>query len=202
MKATPMTDEALIQGYYECDGEAFDELCLRYDVPLRIRITGILKIYGIIRRPDIVEDLFQTTLFKVLGTKDRVRSRFDPKHQVKFSTWLYKIAANVVLDFLRKLKPEKSFTELEREFEEGESHHEDWPTSEIGEIEVTLNAKIDLERCLNRLDEEERACIFLFRDGKKLKEIAEALQLNMARADRLKWQALTKLHKCLSEHIS
>ncbi len=52
----------------------------------------------IVRNPDEANDLVQETFIKAFGSL----KTYD--HNYRFSTWLYKIAANSSIDFLRKRK--------------------------------------------------------------------------------------------------
>ena len=53
-------------------------------------------IRGLVRRPDDVEDLVQETFIKAFAALDSYAPQFA------FSTWLYKIASNHAIDYLRK----------------------------------------------------------------------------------------------------
>src|SRR3954471_8676932 len=69
---------------------AFRELIRRYERPV------FSLIYRMVRDRELAEDLAQDAFIKVLNHIDRYRPEF------KFSSWLFKIANNVAIDFLRK----------------------------------------------------------------------------------------------------
>src|SRR5918911_4115421 len=70
--------------------EAFRELVRRYERPV------FSLIYRMVRDREQAEDLAQETFIKVLNHIDRYRPEF------KLSSWLFKIANNVTIDYLRK----------------------------------------------------------------------------------------------------
>jgi len=74
------------------DRRAFDHLTNRY------RKSVYYLIFRIVRNAEDAEDLTQDTFVKSFGSIER----FDPKFA--FSTWLFKIATNNCIDFLRKRK--------------------------------------------------------------------------------------------------
>src|SRR4029078_13327246 len=69
---------------------AFRELIRRYERPV------FSLIYLMVRDRELAEDLAQDTFIKVLNHIDRYRPEF------KLSSWLFKIANNVAIDYLRK----------------------------------------------------------------------------------------------------
>jgi RNA polymerase sigma-70 factor, ECF subfamily len=69
---------------------AFRELLRRYERPV------FSLIFRMVRDREISEDLAQDTFIKVLNHIDRYRPEF------KLSSWLFKIANNVAIDYLRK----------------------------------------------------------------------------------------------------
>lgn len=196
MNSAPVDDELLIHRYYECDDQAFDELCRRYKPRLHVYIKWIIG------RASDAEDLVQHALLKVLLTKDRSHSQYNPDYKVKFSSWIFTIARHAGLDFLRKHKPEVFFADIEQKTEEGESRPPEWADSAAGEIEMARITSIDISRCMASLNERERICVLLYQDRARLVDIAEVLQCTVADAHRLKEQAFAKLRKCLSKRSS
>src|SRR6476661_7050506 len=69
---------------------AFRELLRRYERPV------FSLIFRMVRDREISEDLAQDTFIKVLNHIDRYRPEF------KLSSWLFKIANNVAIDYLRR----------------------------------------------------------------------------------------------------
>src|SRR5215207_4568843 len=69
---------------------AFRELVRRYERPI------FSLIFRMVRDRETSEDLAQDTFIKVLNHIDRYRPEF------RLSSWLFKIANNVAIDYLRK----------------------------------------------------------------------------------------------------
>src|SRR5204862_5788293 len=70
--------------------DAYRELIKRSERPV------FSLIYRMVRDKETAEDLSQETFIKVLNSIDRYRPEF------KFSSWLFKIANNITIDFLRR----------------------------------------------------------------------------------------------------
>jgi RNA polymerase sigma-70 factor (ECF subfamily) len=97
-------DAQLVEKVVAGDGEAFRLLVERYQRP----VYGLLL--RMVRAPALAEDLAQESLIKAyraIATFDRSR---------KFSSWLFKIAHNTAIDYLRK----KSLPTVALETSEGD----------------------------------------------------------------------------------
>ncbi|MFQ5350305.1 MAG: sigma-70 family RNA polymerase sigma factor [Thermoanaerobaculia bacterium] len=88
-----MQDAQLVERVVAGDGEAFRQLVERYQRP----VFGLLL--RMVRTPSVAEDLAQETLIKAY----RAIATFDRSRQ--FSSWLFKIAHNTAIDYLRKSRP-------------------------------------------------------------------------------------------------
>ncbi|TWT40398.1 ECF RNA polymerase sigma-E factor [Phycisphaerae bacterium RAS1] len=60
----------------------------------------------VVRNPRVVEDLSQDVFVQVLSNARRYRPT------ARFSTWLYRIATNVAIDYLRRTRAQKPAAEL------------------------------------------------------------------------------------------
>jgi RNA polymerase sigma factor (sigma-70 family) len=86
----PELDDKLIKDALTGDQKAYRELVNRHQ-------TSVYHIvYRIVRDRELANDLVQETFMKAFSSLKLYRSEF------KFSTWLYKIAANSSIDHLRK----------------------------------------------------------------------------------------------------
>jgi RNA polymerase sigma-70 factor (ECF subfamily) len=150
---------------------AYRELLRRYERPV------FSLVYRMVRDHATAEDLAQDTFIKVLNHIDRYRPEF------KFSSWLFKIANNVAIDYLRKRhldtvsmdgSPHASTAaEIEAtSFEladHGESALEELEARELGSA---------IERAVAQLRPEYRSCILLRHvEGRSYEEIAATLDL-------------------------
>jgi RNA polymerase sigma-70 factor, ECF subfamily len=86
------TDEKLMEELSAGSHEAFDLLLSRYEAPV------ITFCYAFMRNREAAEDLAQETFMRVF----RNANRYQPV--AKFTTWLYRIAANLCINELKKGK--------------------------------------------------------------------------------------------------
>lgn len=85
----PDSDVALMLGVQAGDEACFERLLARYRTPL------LTFLYRMVRDAQLAEDLAQETFLRVY----RARGEYRP--EAKFSTWLFRIAANLALNALR-----------------------------------------------------------------------------------------------------
>jgi RNA polymerase sigma-70 factor (ECF subfamily) len=98
---TADTDEALLQQYRSGNAAAFDRLYERYRIPV------FNYIHRQIRQKSISEDIFQDVWMRV------IRSIGQWKTGSAFSTWLYRIAHNRLIDYWRQQRPEQLESAME-----------------------------------------------------------------------------------------
>ena len=138
--------------------------------------------YGIIYRlalrmlnnPQDAEDILQETFLKAYRHIDS----FDGR--AKISTWLYRIATNEALMFLRRRRPHLVSIEEPFENEEGEGeplHIVDWCCIPEDEL-MTSEGRAHLDEAVERLPYSLRV-VFILREieGLSTKETAEVLDL-------------------------
>ncbi|MEK6770991.1 MAG: RNA polymerase sigma factor [Pseudomonadota bacterium] len=87
---TAMTDEVLMLAYRGGDARAFDTLYTRYKGPLYRYLLRQCHV------PAVAEELFQDIWFNLI----RARERYEPR--AKFSTFIYSMAHNRLIDHYRK----------------------------------------------------------------------------------------------------
>lgn len=95
---TRVTDEALMIELANGSHTAFEDLLARYEAPV------ITFCYGFLRNREAAEDVAQETFMRVF----RNAKRYQPV--AKFTTWLYKIAANLCINELKKGKLRSSLS--------------------------------------------------------------------------------------------
>jgi RNA polymerase sigma-70 factor, ECF subfamily len=150
---------------------AYRELVRRYERPV------FSLIFRMVRDREIAEDLAQDTFIKVLNHIDKYRPEF------KLSSWLFKIANNVAIDFLRK-------RQLDTISIDGSPHAATAAEVEATSIDVAARQESALEemearelgsaieRAIHSLRPEYRACIMLRHvEGRSYEEIAATLDL-------------------------
>jgi RNA polymerase sigma-70 factor (ECF subfamily) len=170
---------------------AFRELIRRYERPV---FSLILRM---VRDRETTEDLSQDTFIKVLNHIDRYSPEF------KFSSWLFKIANNVAIDFLRRRRLDTvsmdgsphaaSQSEIEASSFDLEAQQE----SALDELEAKeLGSAI--EQAIGRLRPEYRSCILLRHvEGRSYEEIATTLDLPLGTVKTYIHRARHELRRAL-----
>ncbi len=174
--------------------DAFREIIRRYERPV------FSLVFRMVRDREQAEDLAQDAFIKVLNHIDKYRPEF------KLSSWLFKIANNVAIDFLRKREldtvsidgsrwadtaDEVEATSLELA-SGGESPLEEMEAKELGKA---------IEVAIQRLRPEYRACIMLRHvEGRSYEEIAATLDLPLGTVKTYIHRARHQLREAL-EHL-
>lgn len=151
--------------------DAFRELVRRYERPV------FSLIFRMVRDRETAEDLAQDTFIKVLNHIDRYRPEF------RLSSWLFKIANNVAIDYLRR-------RQIETVSIDGSPHAATAAEIEATSFDVVARQETALEemearelggaieRAIAALRPEYRACILLRHvEGRSYEEIAATLDL-------------------------
>jgi RNA polymerase sigma-70 factor (ECF subfamily) len=173
---------------------AFRELIRRYERPV------FSLIFRMVRDRETAEDLAQEAFIKVLNHIDRYRPEF------KLSSWLFKIANNVAIDYLRKRQlptvsidgspmaasaaevQATSFDVAAR----AESALEEMESRELGSA---------IEKAIAKLRPEYRSCIMLRHvEGRSYEEIAATLDLPLGTVKTYIHRARHELREAL-EHL-
>ncbi|WKW12947.1 sigma-70 family RNA polymerase sigma factor [Pseudogemmatithrix spongiicola] len=173
---------------------AFRELIRRYERPV------FSLIYRMVRDSAAAEDLAQDSFIKVLNHLDKYRPEF------KFSSWLFKIANNVAIDFLRK-------RQLDTISIDGSPHASTAAEVEATSIELSDSAESPLdelasrelgaiiEQAIAQLRPEYRNCIMLRHvEGRSYEEIAATLDLPLGTVKTYIHRARHQLREAL-EHL-
>lgn len=130
-------------------------------------------IYKIVRDKETANDLAQETFMKAFASLASYRSEY------RFSTWLYKIAANCSIDFLRKKKINALSLDQELETKDGSvgfevpdySYH---PEQEL----VRKQTRFNIEEAIESLPEKyKEVIIYRHKDDKSYEEIADLLDI-------------------------
>jgi RNA polymerase sigma-70 factor (ECF subfamily) len=157
-------------------------------------------VFRMVRDRETAEDLAQDAFIKVLNHIDKYSPEF------KFSSWLFKIANNVAIDWLRRKK-------LDTVSLDGSPH-----AASLAEIEATtfdvaarqetaleeMEARelgTAIERAIAKLRPEYRSCIMLRHvEGRSYEEIAATLDLPLGTVKTYIHRARHELRRAL-EHL-
>jgi len=182
---------ALAQGGREA---AFRELIRRYERPV------FSLVFRMVRDRELAEDLAQDAFIKVLQNIDKYRPEF------KLSSWLFKIANNVAIDFLRRRQLDTVSMDGAPNATSGEAVEAtsfdiaDRTENALDEIEAKeLGSTI--ERAIGKLRPEYRSCILLRHvEGRSYEEIAATLDLPLGTVKTYIHRARHELRREL-EHL-
>ncbi|HEY0037525.1 MAG TPA: sigma-70 family RNA polymerase sigma factor [Longimicrobium sp.] len=171
MNATPVSDHELVTRAQLGSETAYRELLDRYQRPV------FSIIFRMIRDREQAEDLAQETFVRVFNHI----GRYDPRY--KFSSWIFKIATNLTIDWIRRKElktvsidgSRNAVTSDEMEasaitiVSEDENPEELLEAKELGE---------EIEQAIGKLRPEYRAAILLRHvEGREYQEIAEIMAL-------------------------
>lgn len=185
-------DVQLMLRFQAGEDAAFDELVAR-NTP---------KIYALIFRflgdQNQVEDLTQEVFLRVY----RTAKRYTPT--AKFSTWLYRIAANLSFNVLRsrsKVHP----VSLDAGSDEGEGYHRDVPDEGALPPAESLTAdelRSKVIQAINDLPENQKVAIILNKyEHKTYEEIADVLHCSAMAVKSLLSRARANLHESLGKYL-
>ena len=166
------------------DPDAFDALLARYQNRLYrylLRLTA---------NPAAAEDLFQETWLKVIT---RIH-RYDERRP--FEPWLFSVARNLAIDYLRRRSPES----LDEPSEHGETRIARLEADEPGSLEVLLERERHglLERKLEELPVVYREALSLrFEEEMTFEEIAAVLSAPLSTVKSRVQRALSMLRRRL-----
>ncbi len=160
------SDNHLINKAKEGDIRAFEELIRRYD-------RHVINIaYSYRNSKDDAKDIYQEVFLRVFkGIKN-----FEFRSE--FSTWLYRITANVCITFKRKEKRSKMESLDKNYFESENEPLKDRLEGEEKSDDLVINneLKSKINEVINILPERQRMAFTLkYYEGLKIKEIAEMM---------------------------
>lgn len=180
MTHTP-DDSALMLRYGAGDVQAFEILYRRHNDAI---YRYLLRLSG---HRDCADDIFQEVWGKII----KARKSYRPT--AKFTTFLYRVAHNCFIDYVRRNKRHSANTELEPELY---SHPGETPEAET---ERSL-ARERLEIALTTLPEEQRDAFLLHEEGGlSVDQIAAVTGCNRETAKSRLRYATNKLRSALDE---
>lgn len=156
MTAEP-TDESLMQAYAQGNAAAFEQLYARHKGPLFRFVLRNLRVRA------QAEEVFQEAWMRLVAARERYRV------EAKFTTWLYRIALNLIIDHGRRQRPENGGEAgeiaLREAMDEGAR-----PDQELSDFEQRRRLQLALEE----LPEDQRVVILLRLEQElSLEEIGE-----------------------------
>lgn len=163
------TDAELVQSHLEGDKEALKMLVSRYAKPV---YTFVFRLSG---NADEATDITQETFVKAWKNF----KKYDPAK--KFSTWIFTIARNTSIDWLRKRRP-LLFSDMNNEDEGRDGFGETIADEELLQHELFERKETELliEGALRAVPVEHRTIILLHtNEGLTFEEIATIMKKPM-----------------------
>jgi len=143
MTAEP-TDESLMLAYANGDAHAFEQLYARHRGPLFRFVLRNVRVRA------QAEEVFQEAWMRVVSARSRYRV------EAKFTTWLYRIALNLIIDQGRRQRPESGGEQGEIALREAEDESAR-PDQALSEFEQRRQLQI----ALDQLPDDQRAVLLL-----------------------------------------
>lgn len=140
---TPASDARLVEDARQGDQEAFGRLVQRYER----RLLRVIQRF--VRDADLAEDLAQEAFLRVYERLDQ----YDASR--RFGPWLFRIAVNVTLDFLRRRKRRiwgLLFTD---------AHQDRWPDPPATDRRGELDLRQEVWQVIEQLPEKYRIVLVL-----------------------------------------
>lgn len=179
-----MTDEELMLAYAQGDALAFDELYRR--------ARGMLYRFILRSVPEraVADELFQDTWSRAIQARSRYRA------ESKFTTWLLQIAHNLVVDHLRRQRPQADADETEHVLGLLDVPDRERPEEILGEFEQRRRLQLALEA----LPDEQRVAFLLrVESALSLDEIARITNAGHETVKSRLRYAFAKIRERLSE---
>lgn len=192
MRLSNISDQELVSQYLNNNENAFEVLLRRHQQKV------FSKIFFMVNKQELTEDLFQETFLKVINTLKSGRYN----EEGKFLPWVLRIAHNLVIDHFRREKKNQTISpniggpdddfDLFQIIQNDEDNVEDLMIKD--EIETELIALLDL------LPEEQRQVVYMrhFQDL-SFKEISENTEVSINTALGRMRYALINLRKIMAE---
>lgn len=166
------------------DSGAFGELYLRY--------LDVIYRYVYFRVGDVhdAEDLTEMTFLRAWESLPSYKNQGSP-----FTSWLYRIAHNLVVDHHRRMRPYQPISQVDQL-----DRLDDAQAGLIHRLIASEEVE-ELTQALSRLTEEQQQVIILrFIQGLNHAEVARLLNKSDGACRMLQFRALTTLNQILSHH--
>ncbi len=188
-----MTDDELIQKIAAKDHGAFKALFDRYE-------TLVLNTcYHLLGNRQDAEDVAQEVFFQVYKSAKEFRG------EAKISTWLYRIAVNRSLNFIRDKKRSGWLRNLSSLLEGEQQKASDVPASNSDRPDMALEEKersAIVQKVIDSLPEKQRTAFVLHKyEGLSYEEIAEISKHSLSSVESLIHRAKLNLQKQLLRYL-
>jgi RNA polymerase sigma-70 factor (ECF subfamily) len=188
-----MTDNELIQKIAAKDHGAFKALVDRYQALV------INTCYNLLGNRQDAEDVAQEVFFQVYKSARKFRG------EAKISTWLYRIAVNRSLNFIRDNKRFGWLKSLSSLLEGERQEVADVPASDSDRPDIALEKKernVIVQKAIDSLPENQRTAFVLHKyEGLSYQEIAKISKYSLSSVESLIHRAKLNLQKKLLGYL-
>ncbi len=184
-----LTDDRLVQAYAGGDNKAFDELLARHQGRLFSYIMQIVK------NKDLADDIFQETFVKAIMTIRQGRYTDNGK----FSSWLMRVAHNLIIDYYRQGKTQNTLSTDEDNVDL--LNRKDLCDGTVEDFIINDDIADDVRRLMHSLPESQREVIEMrFYRNMSFKEIADATNVSINTALGRMRYAIMNMRRMAREH--
>ena len=163
-----LTDEELVALYSKGDNAAFDVLLLRH----KNRIYSY--VFYIVKDRELAEDIFQETFVKVITTIKQGRY----VESGKFSSWITRIAHNLIIDHYRQEKSENHIPNSD--MNPDVFNRKELSEGTVEDSMISSQVRIDIRKLVNALpDNQKEVLVMRYYQNMSFKEIADATNVSI-----------------------
>jgi len=188
-----LTDADLMLRVKDGDDAAFEYLAEKYRRPM----LGFM--YRVTRNTHIAEELAQEVFLRVY------RARATYNAEAKFSTWLYRIASNLSVNYLRDTKHERPEMAVSLD----EPDEETGTTLDLADKSMNVEQQMlrrerlqAIKRHVQALPERQRNAVLMHKyQGMDYRQIAEILNISESATKSLLFRAYETLRERLKDFI-
>ncbi len=180
MEAIETTDQEIVEKILKGQGELYEEIITRYK-------NGVYSLcMRMIRNNEDAKDLSQEAFIKAYQNLDK----YNPDY--KFSTWIFRVASNLCIDYLRKNKTKTL------PYDDKLTMSHDMASAE--DMYIHSDNKKQIEKAIKDLPEEYRVLILLYhKEGLSYEEMGEVLKLPMSKVKNRLYRARNRLKDSLKD---
>jgi RNA polymerase sigma factor (sigma-70 family) len=185
-----LEDDKWVQLAVKGDEKAYAELSNKYQKPLYFHIRKM------IRETDYVEDLVQDIFMKAF------KNLKNYKNDYAFSTWLYRIATNHTIDYLRKKKLDTFSINTDSSDEDQAPIQLEDEDSHTDEPMIRRQRKNKVHEAIDQLPEKYRLIILKRHlEEKSYQEISEEMDIPLGTVKAHIFRARELLYKYMKDSI-
>jgi RNA polymerase sigma-70 factor (ECF subfamily) len=188
-----MEDSAIMLELRAGNMAGFDYLIQKYRKPI------VNFMYRMVRNQAIAEELAQEVFLRVYRSRETYRA------EARFSTWLYRIATNLGVNYARDTRHERTASTVYLD----ETDSETGTTPDVADTTISVEAQMLRQERMNAirehvmaLPERQRMAVLMHKyEGMDYKQIGEVLKLSESATKSLLFRAYQTLREKLKEFV-